>query len=145
MFLVFLIYSRASVPGLLSSYDSWINLSSEETLQWFVFSIIHNIRLAPHCAGPFVVTAPPGLQKNNHSRRRGWVPKCFQCGASPVTHTVMSSFCLCSEPIYYVEQKIKKYIQPSQPDMSVDIPTQVNALSLYLLNLHCCTVLVFFT
>ena len=29
--------------------------------------------------------------------------------------------------------------------MSVDIPTQVNALSLYLLNLHCCTVLVFFT
>ena len=49
VFLVFLIYSRASVPGLLSSYDSWINLSSEETLQWFVFSIIHagNIRLAP--------------------------------------------------------------------------------------------------
>ena len=108
VFLVFLIYSRASVPGLLSSYDSWINLSSEETLQWFVFSIIHNIRLAPHCAGPLVVTAPPGLQKNNHSRRRGWVPKCFQCGASPVTHTVMSSFCFCSEPIYYVEQIIKK-------------------------------------
>ena len=59
VFLVFLINSRASVPGLLSSYDSWINLSSEETLQWFVFSIIHNIRLAPHCAGPLVVTAPP--------------------------------------------------------------------------------------
>ena len=63
VFLVFLIYSRASVPGLLSSYDSWINLSSEETLQWFVFSIIHNIRLAPHCAGPLVVTAPQDCRK----------------------------------------------------------------------------------
>ena len=62
-FLVILIYSHASVSGLLSSYDSWINLSSEETLQWFVFSIIHNIRLAPHCAGPFVVTAPQDCRK----------------------------------------------------------------------------------
>ena len=60
-----------------------------------------------------------------------------------MAHTVMSSFCLCSEPIYYVEQKIKKIYPTSQPDMSVDIPTQVNGLSLYLLNLHRCTVRVF--